>query len=73
MEQFEALAHSESIYMLEELGPSLYVVEGPTVSFYGFPYPTRMAVAHLSDGGVWVWSPVFFGCIFRCLERGMAP
>ena len=44
--------------MLEEFGPSLYVAEGPTVSFYGFPYPTRMAVVRLSDGGVWVWSPV---------------
>jgi hypothetical protein len=44
--------------MLEEFGPSLYVAEGPTVSFYGFPYPTRMAVAKLADGSVWVWSPV---------------
>ena len=44
--------------MLEEFGPSLYAAEGPTVSFYGFPYPTRMAVVRLSDGGVWVWSPV---------------
>ncbi len=24
--------------MLEEFGPSLYVADGPTVSFYGFPY-----------------------------------
>lgn len=44
--------------MLEEFGPSLYVAEGPTVSFYGFPYPTRMAVVRLTDGCVWVWSPV---------------
>lgn len=44
--------------MLEEFGPSLYVAEGPTVSFYGFPYPTRMAVARLTDGSTWVWSPV---------------
>ena len=44
--------------MLEEFGPSLYVAEGPTVSFLGFPYPTRMAVARLSDGSAWVWSPV---------------
>lgn len=44
--------------MLEEFGPSLYVADGPIVSFYGFPYPTRMAVARLSDGSVWVWSPV---------------
>ena len=44
--------------MLEEFGPSLYVAEGPTVSFYGFGYPTRMAVVRLSDGSAWVWSPV---------------
>jgi hypothetical protein len=44
--------------MLEEFGPDLYVADGPTVSFYGFPYPTRMAVAKLSDNSAWVWSPV---------------
>jgi hypothetical protein len=44
--------------MLEEFGPSLYVADGPSVSFYGFPYPTRMAVARLSNGTAWVWSPV---------------
>jgi len=44
--------------MLQEFGPSLFSAEGPTVSFFGFPYPTRMAVARLSDGSVWVWSPV---------------
>jgi hypothetical protein len=44
--------------MLTEFGPSLFVAEGPMVSFYGFPYPTRMAAARLSDGSVWVWSPV---------------
>jgi hypothetical protein len=44
--------------MLKEFGPSLYSVDGPIVSFFGFPYPTRMAVAQLSDGSAWVWSPV---------------
>jgi hypothetical protein len=44
--------------MIVEFGPGLYVADGPTVSFYGFPYPTRMAVACLSDGTAWVWSPV---------------
>jgi hypothetical protein len=44
--------------MLAEFGPSLYSADGPTVPFFGFPYPTRMAVARLSDGSVWVWSPV---------------
>ena len=44
--------------MLEEFGPDLYVARGPIVSFFGFPYPTRMAVARLSDGNLWIWSPV---------------
>jgi hypothetical protein len=44
--------------MLEEFAPSLFLADGPTVPFFGFPYPTRMAVARLSDGSAWVWSPV---------------
>jgi hypothetical protein len=44
--------------MLEEFGPSLYVADGPTVSFLSFPYPTRMAIARLADGSAWVWSPI---------------
>ena len=44
--------------MLEEFGPSLYVADGPRVSFFGFPYPTRMALARLRDGSLWVWSPI---------------
>jgi len=44
--------------MLTEFGPSLYLADGPIVSFYGFPYPTRMAVARLPDGSAWVWSPI---------------
>lgn len=44
--------------MLEAFGPDLYAADGPTVSFFGFPYPTRMAVARLSDGSAWVWSPI---------------
>jgi hypothetical protein len=36
----------------------LWTAEGPTVSFYGFDYPTRMAVLRLSGGRLFVWSPV---------------
>jgi len=43
---------------LVAFGPGLYVAEGPTVSFLGFPYPTRMAVVRLADGSAWVWSPI---------------
>jgi hypothetical protein len=44
--------------MLESFAPSLWIADGPTVPFYGFPYPTRMVVVRLADGSAWVWSPV---------------
>ena len=43
--------------MLEQVGDELWIAEGEPVSFYGFPYPTRMAVVRLSNGDLWVWSP----------------
>lgn len=44
--------------MLVPFGPNLWLCEGPVVRFAGFPYPTRMAVARLGDGSLWVWSPI---------------
>jgi len=44
--------------VLKEFGTSLWVADGPTVSFFGFPYPTRMAIARLASGALWVWSPI---------------
>jgi hypothetical protein len=43
---------------LLQFGPEIWIVDGPVTSFLGFPYPTRMAVVRLSDGGLFVWSPV---------------
>lgn len=43
---------------LLQIGLGIWVADGPVVSFFGFRYPTRMAVIRLSDGGVFVWSPV---------------
>jgi hypothetical protein len=43
---------------LHAFGPAIWLAEGPVVSFYGFPYPTRMAVMRLSDGSLVVWSPI---------------
>jgi hypothetical protein len=52
------MMHGYAEFMLQEFGQSLYIADGPTVSFYSFPYPTRMAVVRLSNGSVWVWSPI---------------
>jgi len=43
---------------MEPIADNIWLAEGPIVSFYGFPYPTRMVVVRLPDGTLWVWSPV---------------
>ncbi|WES31357.1 DUF4336 domain-containing protein [Varunaivibrio sulfuroxidans] len=44
--------------VLERVDDPLWIAEGEVVDFYGFPYPTRSVIARLSDGTLWVWSPV---------------
>lgn len=45
--------------MLQPLGLDLWTVEGPPVrGAGGFDFPTRMCVARLPDGSVWVHSPI---------------
>jgi hypothetical protein len=56
--------------MLEPVSDALWRAEGPTVSFLGIPYPTRMVVARLPEGGLWIWSPVALdGALRREVER----
>jgi hypothetical protein len=44
---------------LQVFGPYIWIADGPMVPFLpGFPYPTRMTLIRLSDGSLWVWSPV---------------
>ena len=44
--------------MLQQFGPEIWIADGATVSTGGFHYGTRMAVIRLSDGGLFIWSPV---------------
>jgi hypothetical protein len=45
--------------VLRQFADELWTVEGPVVQFLGlFPYPTRMVVARLPGGGLWLWSPI---------------
>ena len=56
---------------LREFGRSLWVADGPTVPFLGIPYPTRMAIARLANGGLWVWSPVALGFDLEAAVRAL--
>lgn len=50
---------------LRAFGPEIWLSDGPAVSFYGFPYPTRMAVIRLPDAGLFVWSPIALSSLLR--------
>jgi Domain of unknown function (DUF4336) len=56
----------------EQFADQLWVVEGPNVRDMGFMFTTRMTVARLSDGSVWVNSPVAvsFDMLKRITELG---
>ncbi len=43
---------------LDEFGPGIWTADGPIAPFFTFPYPTRSALIRLSDGGLFVWSPI---------------
>ncbi|MEH2534578.1 hypothetical protein V1277_006126 [Bradyrhizobium sp. AZCC 1588] len=44
--------------MLKEFGQKIWTADGPDVAVAGFHYPTRMAAIGLSDGGLFIWSPI---------------
>ncbi len=58
---------------LSEFGTGIWIGEGPVVSFYTFPYPTRMAVIRLSDGGLFVWSPIAISAALRAEVDALGP
>ena len=58
---------------LQPFGPEIWIADGPVTSFYGFPYSTRMAVIRLSDGSLFVWSPVALSTGLRAAIDALGP
>src|ERR1700704_6044394 len=44
--------------MLKKFDQEIWIADGPSVAVAGFHYPTRMAVIRLSNGGLFIWSPI---------------
>lgn len=59
--------------MLLEFAQEIWIADGPVVSFHGFPYPTRMAVIRLSDGSLFIWSPVALSDSLRASVDALGP
>jgi hypothetical protein len=59
---------------LQPFGPNVWLVDGPVVSAGGgFRYPTRMAVIQLTDGALFVWSPVSLSDVLRREVEALGP
>ncbi len=58
---------------LLQFGPEIWIANGPVASFHGFPYSTRMAVIRLSDGSLFVWSPIALSDPLRDSLRTLGP
>ena len=58
---------------LQQLGEDVWIADGPAVSFYGMPYPTRMGVVRLDSGALWVWSPVGLDDALRAELDALGP
>lgn len=43
---------------LQPLGPDIWLVDGPSIAFYGMPFPTRMTVIRLQNGDLFLHSPI---------------
>ncbi|MDA0147401.1 DUF4336 domain-containing protein [Vibrio sp. LaRot3] len=43
---------------MQQLDNNVWIVEGEVVSFYSFPFSTRMTIVRLDDGRLWIHSPI---------------
>lgn len=43
---------------LQQLGPDIWLVDGPVIKLYAIPFPTRMTVIRLANGDLFLHSPI---------------
>ena len=59
---------------LRQFGPAIWIADGQPVSFLGFPYPTRMAVMKLIEGGLFCcWSPIMLSAALKLELDALGP
>ena len=51
------MAGYEPLNTLKPVTENIWVVDGPTIKFYGAPFSTRMTVVRLDNGDIWLHSP----------------
>lgn len=59
--------------VLRKFGPNIWICDGPIVTFLGFGYPTRMALIKLSDGRLFIWSPIALSAALKREVDALGP
>ena len=54
----EVIVTYDPIDTPNQVAPDIWIFDGPHIKFYGMPFPTRMTIVRLRDGGLWVHSPL---------------
>lgn len=47
----------EPLNTLKPVAQDIWIVDGPSIKFYGLPFSTRATVVRLKNGDIWVHSP----------------
>lgn len=59
----------EPLYELKPVADGVWIVDGGWIRFYCLPFPTRMTVVRLKNGGLWIHSPVLDDeCLVRTIS-----
>lgn len=58
---------------LQVFAEDVFVVDGPTVRAFGFPFSTRMIIVKLAGGSLWINSPVSAAPEVRATITSMGP
>ncbi|MCW1431826.1 DUF4336 domain-containing protein [Novosphingobium sp. JCM 18896] len=59
--------------VLQLFAEDLWIAEGPIVTNLAFDFPTRMIVVRLSDGALFIWSPIALSQELRSAVDGLGP
>jgi hypothetical protein len=59
--------------VITEVDRDIWIADGPSVAFLRVPYPTRVTLVRLSDGSLWVCSPIQIDDRLRVATNELGP
>ncbi|HBS50910.1 MAG TPA: DUF4336 domain-containing protein [Rhodobacteraceae bacterium] len=63
----------EPLNTLKPVAPHIWLIDGPSIRFYGLPFSTRATVVRLGSGELWVHSPTKLTTGLASELKGLGP